>query len=474
MDEKAPTVKGLSRLARDFRVAWGVAGFLAILVIISWGLVGWMWSKAEQPVSFVQHALPQRTPAAQAGACAPAAVALAPTVSAATPTVEAPAVSAPTGSAPTVVTVAGVQPSLATDLAARLNQLASSGSPFEMDLFVMSKCPYGNIAEAVVLPWLQSHPGTVDFHLWFIASGDNSSGFQSLHGPTEVAEDLRQEVILNHYPAKLNDYLNCRNANYADDNGWIVCATKVGLDSDELAALAQTSETADRLTKSAAHVKGLGVHVSPTLYLNGQQYSGSPFSIPQQNAQANTNTSCNPSGSQPAKVNAILDPSLQTKLDALAASGKKVQLELFVMSLCPYGNMAETVLLPWLQAHPGAANLSLQFIAAASGSDFQSLHGPNEVSEDLRQLALIKQYPAKLNGYLSCRSANYSDPNGWIACAVNQGLKTDDISKLAQSTDTASALRTSLTRANGLGVQASPTLFLNGSVYNGAIFDIQQ
>jgi protein-disulfide isomerase len=35
-------------------------------------------------------------------------------------------------------------------------------------------------------------------------------------------------------------------------------------------------------------------------------------------------------------------------------------------------------------------------------------------------------------------------------------------------------LRSSLRSANSLGVQASPTLYLNGSPYNGAIFDIQQ
>ena len=470
MDEKAPTVSGRRRLIRDFRVAWGVAGFLAILVIISWGLVAWMWINTVQPATIaVQHALPQRTPA-QAAACAPAALAQAPTTPALAPTLKAPSAAAES----TAVTVAGVQPGLSADFAARLNQLASTGSPFQMDLFVMSKCPYGNIAEAVVLPWLQNHPGTVDFHLWFIASGDASSGFQSLHGPTEVAEDLRQEAILNQSPDKLNDYLACRNSNYADDNGWIVCAGKVGLDSKELANQAQAAETANTLALSAQHIKSLGVHVSPTVYLNGQAYSGSPFTLPPQDGQANANTSCNPSGGQPAKVNTTLNPGLQTKLDQMAAGGQKIQLELFVMSLCPYGNMAETVLLPWLKAHPTSADLKLQFIAASNGSDFQSLHGPAEVSEDLRQLALIQQYPAKLNDYLACRSANYADANGWIACAVNQGLKPDEITTLSQSAAAASALRTSLTRANGLGVQGSPTLYLNGSIYNGAIFDIQQ
>jgi predicted DsbA family dithiol-disulfide isomerase len=466
MDEKAPTVSGRS-LARDFRVAWGVAGFLALLVVISWGLVAWMWSRAMQPASAVQRTLPLRA-TAQAGACAPLALVQTPS-----PSAEAILAKAPTLEAPTAA--AGDQPSLSADFTARLNQLVSTGRPFQLDLFVMSKCPYGNIAEGVLLPWLQNHPGTADFHLWYIASGDLTSGFQSLHGPTEVMEDLRQEAILTNYPAKLNDYLACRNANYSDDSGWIECASKVGLDSNELDSLAQTSETANTLAQDVQHVDALGVHASPTVYLNGQAYSGSPFTLPApQGAQASGNTNCNPSGGQPAKVNATLDPGLQAKLDQLATSGQKLHLELFVMSLCPYGNMAETVLLPWLKTHPSDADLSLQFIAAENGSNFQSLHGPNEVSEDLRQLALAQHYPAKLNDYLACRSANYSDPNGWIACAVNQGLKADEISQFAQSAGSASALRTSLTRANSLGVQASPTLYLNGSAYSGAIFDIQQ
>jgi 2-hydroxychromene-2-carboxylate isomerase len=459
MDEKAPTVSRLNRLARDFRVAWGVAGFFAMLVIIAWGLVAWMWSSAARPAGSVQHPLPQKTPA-QASACAPpAALAQVPTVRAYTPT------------AAVALSAAGDQPELSADFAARLNQLASTGRPFQFDLFVMSKCPFGNIAEAVVLPWLQAHPGTADFRLWFIASGDDKSGFESLHGPTEVAEDLRQEAILTHYPEQLNGYLSCRNANYSDNNGWIVCAAKSGLDSKELSALAEAPETANTLALNIQHVQTLGVHVSPTVFLDGQEYNGSPFSLPSQNAQ--TNTSCNPAGAQPAAVKATLDSALQAKLDALAAGGKKIKLELFVMSLCPYGNMAETVLLPWLAAHP-AADLSLQFIAASNGTDFQSLHGPEEVAEDLRQLAVAQQNPAKLNDYLACRTANYSDPNGWVACATNLGLKPDEISKLAQSAATAAALRTSLTRADNLGVQGSPTLYLNGSIYNGAIFNIQQ
>jgi len=53
-------------------------------------------------------------------------------------------------------------------------------------------------------------------------------------------------------------------------------------------------------------------------------------------------------------------------------------------------------------------------------------------------------------------------------------LKPNEISKLAQSASTSAALRTSLTRSNNLGVQGSPTLYLNGSLYNGPIFQIQQ
>jgi len=470
MDENAPTVSWLNRLVRNFRLAWGVSAFLAVLVIISWTLVAWMWSRALQSnAAMVQNILPHHTPA-QAVACAPVKITpQAPALPAGNSTALASSTAEPLA---TAVIVAGVQPSLSADLATHLNQLAASGSPFEMDLFVMSKCPYGNIAEAVILPWLQAHPGTADFHLWFIASGDASGGFQSLHGPGEVSEDLRQEVILNEYPDKLFGYLACRNGNYSDDNGWIVCANQSGLDSKQIASLAQTSAAANALAQSAQNVQKLGVHVSPTIYLNGQPYSGSPFTLPQQAAQANT--SCNPSASQPVKVNAVLDPGLQARLDQLASGNQKLHLELFVMSLCPYGNLAETVLLPWLKAHPGNVSLSLQYIAENDGSGFQSLHGPNEVSEDMRQLAILNLYPARLNDYLACRSANYTDPNGWSSCFTNLSLDPDEISQLAQSSQIADSLRTSLTRANNLGVQASPTLYLNGNVYNGAIFDIQQ
>ena len=168
-----------------------------------------------------------------------------------------------------------------------------------------------------------------------------------------------------------------------------------------------------------------------------------------------------------------LDPTLARALEQRAAAGP-LAVELFVMSRCPYGNLAEDALLPWLAAHP-AVNFSLQFIAdqaagAAAGARFTSLHGPAEVTEDLRQVAVSQAAPGKLAGYLQCRAGNYQQEDGWRACAARAGLDPSRLADPDSDPAAAEGLAASLQHAASLDVHASPTLYLNGERYANTIF----
>ena len=72
----------------------------------------------------------------------------------------------------------------------------------DVELFVMSYCPYGVQAEQELLPFLETYGDTIDFKLRFIigkeeTSAEDASGdirFTSLHGEPELMENKRQMV----------------------------------------------------------------------------------------------------------------------------------------------------------------------------------------------------------------------------------------------------------------------------------------
>jgi hypothetical protein len=90
---------------------------------------------------------------------------------------------------------------------------------------------------------------------------------------------------------------------------------------------------------------------------------------------------------------------------------------------------------------------------------FSSLHGPAEVLENLRQIALAAEAPERLLDYIAVRAA---DPGGdWRAVARGLGI---DPERVAAGLPAArERLRADAERGRALGVAASPTLRLNGA-----------
>ena len=87
--------------------------------------------------------------------------------------------------------------------------------PNELDLFVMSQCPYGVRAEnqIVDLMKLGRLPKDLKINVRYIASERNGE-IDSLHGPAEWEEDVRQIIIREKYPQKFWKYIEIRNKNY--------------------------------------------------------------------------------------------------------------------------------------------------------------------------------------------------------------------------------------------------------------------
>ncbi len=115
-----------------------------------------------------------------------------------------------------------------------------------LELFVMSQCPFGQMAESsVILFWKslsEDQRPELEIHYIFYRRND---GFTSLHGESEVIENLVQIVIRDDYPDFFHPYLLKR----IDDKtgNWQELAGETGMENEAIQAIEQKI-TAERET----------------------------------------------------------------------------------------------------------------------------------------------------------------------------------------------------------------------------------
>ena len=199
-----------------------------------------------------------------------------------------------------------------------------------------------------------------------------------------------------------------------------------------------------------------------------------------------------------------MTPEVQPKPVAMPAPvpvGSKPLVELFVMSLCPYAVKAENVLLPWAKemkelvefrihfiareqkagtqpppsaksAEDGVGGLRLEPESQCSGSPqpsegpFASLHGQAEVDEGVRQAVILELFPDKAFDYMLCRNKSIRSAD-WRACAVESGIDPEFVARMATGRDGEDIFRRNIARALELGVQSSPSVYVDGRKLEG-------
>jgi hypothetical protein len=142
--------------------------------------------------------------------------------------------------------------------------------------------------------------------------------------------------------------------------------------------------------------------------------------------------------------------------------------ELYVMSYCPYGVQAENAVIPALAEFGGDVDLQIEFIVTETATGFQSLHGQNEVDENIIQLCAIEQHKQKALDYILCRNKNILQADsGWETCANQVGLDLTKLKACAEGSRGKELLSASGAKANANQVSGSPTMFINGESYMG-------
>ncbi len=168
----------------------------------------------------------------------------------------------------------------------------------KLEVFVMSHCPFGvkgMDAMQEVLDNFKKNKVNIDFAIHYIGDGDSKTQFNSMHGPSEVADDLREVCAIDKYGKdnKFMDYIWCRDKKiptegqdpskkFTDvksalaDDAWQGCTgDKSGFDTDAIKKCAEGDEGKQLLEKSFAYSKDTGMQASPTWLVNNKyKFSG--------------------------------------------------------------------------------------------------------------------------------------------------------------------------------------------------------
>ncbi len=162
----------------------------------------------------------------------------------------------------------------------------------------------------------------------------------------------------------------------------------------------------------------------------------------------------------------IPDDSVVATLVTLPAQGPataaKTVLDLYIMSQCPYGCAALKQFVSFVTTFPGV-EWHVWFIGSVSmDGSMSSLHGPDEVNDELWWLAVASEYPDAWLEFLKARS--YSADTKSETVIRSMGL---DIPKLQAwiARKGRAELAQQYTRSMRMGINASPTLLVNNSPF---------
>jgi hypothetical protein len=191
----------------------------------------------------------------------------------------------------------------------------------KVDLYVMSKCPYGVQAEMTFGEVKEKLGDAVALNIHFIGRAGEGGKLESMHGDAEVSADKIQLCAGDLKADAQLAFINCMNEDPQKiPEGWEKCAAKVGLDAAAVKACADGAKGTELLKASFAESDKAGAQGSPTIKLNGEEYQGGRM------ARDITRTICDKNAAKipacaklpaPAEVEviAITDPRCGPKCD---------------------------------------------------------------------------------------------------------------------------------------------------------------
>jgi len=144
--------------------------------------------------------------------------------------------------------------------------------------------------------------------------------------------------------------------------------------------------------------------------------------------------------------------------------------QLFLMSFCPYGNQAEEIMMPVAELLKNSMNIEPHYIVSKVGDEYQSLHGEQELNQDVRELCVYKYQPEKFWAFLKQINQDCTAEDAdtcWKGAASKIGININQISNCEKNEKNA-LLDAEIALTEKYGVGGSPTLLINEATYQGS------
>lgn len=148
---------------------------------------------------------------------------------------------------------------------------------------------------------------------------------------------------------------------------------------------------------------------------------------------------------------------------------ERVDLEIHVMSRCPYGAKVQVALEPVLEKMGAYVNFTQDFIATKNpDGSFKCMHGENECRGNIAQLCAAHVEPEDYFAMVACMASDYeSIPENWEPCAQQADLDVAALRGCIEGQEGEDLLAESLERAVKRQARGSPTIFIGGKPYKG-------
>ncbi|MCL2184187.1 MAG: hypothetical protein FWB85_12050 [Chitinispirillia bacterium] len=156
-------------------------------------------------------------------------------------------------------------------------------------------------------------------------------------------------------------------------------------------------------------------------------------------------------------------PVIPPRLPAAPAAADSLY-DLYIMSMCPFGYIGLANIMDLARAFP-QRKWNVWFIGRVEGDKLTSMRGEPEVFDEKLWLGVQALYPARYQDFLTKRGTPGTPTEDLLK---EMGLDVKRIRKWAEDMGH-DELRKHYTRSQGLGVAASPTLYINERQYQGAV-----
>jgi len=166
-----------------------------------------------------------------------------------------------------------------------------------------------------------------------------------------------------------------------------------------------------------------------------------------------------------------MDPAVAAKAKQAQAPAEqkeipkkeKPDVDLYVMSFCPFGNKAEDTLKSVYDLLKNKVNFNFHYIVSINNNEVQSLHGASEVAQDEREACVLKaDGKDKWMGFVTYVNEKCGkDGSCWEAGAKSLGINTAKVSACVNSQGLA-LMQQNEKDSNAANASGSPTMTING------------